>query len=124
MALEPQLFRLWYRFRGGVAVRGSPLTREQLIRKAIPVEKRFCALGRRYRNCADKEVRNLARVLFEQNEKFFVFIKHQGVEPTNNRAEHAERTAVQWRKISFGNRSNARAKSLKSLIVHSTFFAK
>jgi len=88
------------------------------------VEKRFCALGRRYRNCADKEVRNLARVLFEQNEKFFVFIKHQGVEPTNNRAEHAERTAVQWRKISFGNRSNARAKSLKSLIVHSTFFAK
>jgi len=35
----------------------------------------------------------------------YIFIKHQGVEPTNNRAERAERTAVQWRKISFGNRS-------------------
>jgi hypothetical protein len=32
-------------------------------------------------------------------------VHHDGVEPTNNRAERALRVAVQWRKIMFGNRS-------------------
>jgi transposase len=30
---------------------------------------------------------------------------NKGVEPTNNSAERALRTGVQWRKICFGNRS-------------------
>ena len=33
------------------------------------------------------------------------FSADTGVEPTNNTAERALRTAVQWRKIMFGNRS-------------------
>jgi hypothetical protein len=33
------------------------------------------------------------------------FFKEEGVQPTNNVAERILRTAVQWRKISFGNRS-------------------
>ena len=49
---------------------------------------------------------NLAIALFAHHEKFFVFVHHEGVEPTNNAAERALRTAVQWRKIMFGNRSN------------------
>jgi hypothetical protein len=36
---------------------------------------------------------------------FFTFVHEEGVEPTNNAAERALRTAVQWRKIMFGNRS-------------------
>ncbi len=36
---------------------------------------------------------------------FFTFVHEDGVEPTNNVAERALRTAVQWRKIMFGNRS-------------------
>jgi transposase len=47
----------------------------------------------------------LATALFTHHEKFFVFVRQDGVEPTNNRAERALRTAVQWRKIMFGNRS-------------------
>jgi transposase len=35
----------------------------------------------------------------------FCFLDQPGVEPTNNVAERALRIAVQWRKISFGNRS-------------------
>jgi transposase len=45
--------------------------------------------------------------LFAQHEHFFVFVHHDGVEPTNNRAERALRSAVQWRKIMFGNRSTS-----------------
>jgi len=33
------------------------------------------------------------------------FLTIRGVEPTNNSAERALRTGVQWRKIYFGNRS-------------------
>jgi transposase len=35
----------------------------------------------------------------------FTFLEHDGVEPTNNSAERALRTGVQWRRICFGNRS-------------------
>lgn len=105
LALQRRLFRLWYRFRGGVPVRGSPLTRSQLMEKSIPLEKKFFALGQRYLDCDDPDVRNLAWALFEHNEKFFTFLEHEGVEPTNNAAERALRPAVQWRKITFGNRS-------------------
>jgi transposase len=105
LALQRQLFRLWYRFRGGVSARGAPLTRQQLILKSIPLQKKFLALGQRYLGCEDREVRNLARALVRHKEKFFTFLEHEGVEPTNNCAERALRTAVQWRKITFGNRS-------------------
>jgi transposase len=106
LALQARLFRLWYRFRGDPAARGGPLTRQQLIDKTIPLQKKFFALGQRHVDSANKDVRNLATALFAQHEKFFVFVHHEGVEPTNNRAERALRSAVQWRKIMFGNRSD------------------
>src|SRR5207245_158155 len=37
-------------------------------------------------------------------ERWFTFLEVKGVEPTNNGAERALRTALQWRKICFGNR--------------------
>jgi len=103
--LQRQLFRLWHRFRGDPKTRGAPLTRAQLIDKARPIEKRFFALAERHVNAGDADVSNLARALFVHHPHFFTFIHEAGVEPTNNSAERALRTAVQWRKIMFGNRS-------------------
>ena len=54
---------------------------------------------------ADREVRNMATALFIHSERLFTFLEVEGVEPTNNVAERILRTAVQWRKVSFGNRS-------------------
>jgi transposase len=105
LALQKRLFRLWHRFRGDPHARGTPLTRAQLIAKAFPIEKQFFALGERYVNAADHDVGNLARALFIHHQHFFTFVHEEGVEPTNNAAERALRTAVQWRKIMFGNRS-------------------
>ena len=104
--LQRQLFRLWYRFRGDPHVRGAPLTRAQLIAKVLPIEKRFFALAERHLNAADTDVSNLARALFVHHRHFFTFVYEEGVEPTNNTAELALRHAVQWRKISFGTRSD------------------
>jgi transposase len=105
LALHARLFRLWHRFRDGPGVRYGPITREQLIRKSIPLEKKFFALADRYLDSRDKDVANLALALLHHFERFFAFLRHEGVEPTNNVAERALRCAVQWRKISFGSRS-------------------
>ena len=105
LALHARLFRLWHRFRAGPGVRYGPITRAQLIAKSIPLEKKFFALADRYVDSRDKDVRNLALALLKHFEKFFAFLRNQGVEPTNNSAERALRCAVQWRKVSFGSRS-------------------
>ena len=105
LALHARLFRLWHRFRDGPGVRYGPISREQLIAKSIPLEKKFFVLADRYLDSPDKDVANLALALMQHFERFFAFLRHEGVEPTNNVAERALRCAVQWRKISFGSRS-------------------
>jgi transposase len=105
LALHARLFRLWHRFRAGPNVRYGPVTREQLIEKSIPLEKKFFALANRYLDSSDRDVSNLAFALLKHFERFFAFLRNEGVEPTNNSAERALRCAVQWRKTSFGSRS-------------------
>jgi transposase len=108
LAIVARLFRLWYRFRGDLRDRRGnpqPIDRRQLMLQSIPLEKKLFALAEAHLDDADSEVRNLATALFIHCERLFTFIEQEGVEPTNNVAERALRTAVQWRKISFGNRS-------------------
>jgi transposase len=108
LAIVARLFRLWYRFRGQPRDRRGnpqPLDRRQLLEKSIPLQKKLFALAEAHLDDADREVRNLATALFIHCERLFTFLEVEGVEPTNNVVERMLRTAVQWRKISFGNRS-------------------
>ncbi len=99
LAEHARLFRLWHKFRSG------QIDRNQLLLRSIPIQKRIFALAERHLDAPHREVRNLATALFEHNHRLFTFLEQEGVEPTNNSAERALRTAVQWRKICFGNRS-------------------
>jgi transposase len=108
LAIVARLFRLWHRFRGDLRDRRGnppPIDRRQLLEKSIPLQKKLFALAEAHLDDADREVRNLATALFVHCERLFTFLEQEGVEPTNNVVERALRTAVQWRKISFGNRS-------------------
>ena len=116
LGLERRLFRLWHRFRGDPPARGAPLTRAELIAKARPIERRLFALGERHLNAANAEVRNLAHAFFVHNQHFFTFVYEEGVAPTNNAAERALRTAVQWRKIMFGTRSEHGERAVERLL--------
>jgi hypothetical protein len=69
------------------------------------LQKKLFALAEAHLDHANREVRNLARALFIHFDRLFTFLEQEGVEPTNNGVERVVRTAVQWRKISFGNRS-------------------
>ena len=99
LAQHARLFRLWHKFRGG------QIDRCQLLLRSIPIQKRIGALAEQHLDSPHREVRNLARALFEHNDRLFTFLEHEGVEPTNNSVERALRTGVQWRKVCFGNRS-------------------
>jgi transposase len=99
LAEHARLFRLWHKFRSG------QIDRNQLVLRSISIEKRIFVLAERHLDSSHREVRNLATALFEHNQRLFTFLEHEGVEPTNNSAERALRTGVQWRKICFGNRS-------------------
>ena len=101
LAAHARLFRLWHKFRGG------QIDRRQLLLRSIPIQRRIFALAEQHVNSSHREVRNLALALWEHNERLFTFLEQEGVEPTNNSAERALRTGVQWRKICFGNRSAA-----------------
>ncbi|HEX6464110.1 MAG TPA: IS66 family transposase [Vicinamibacterales bacterium] len=116
LALDRRLFRLWHRFRDDPEARGAPLTRAELIAKVLPIEKRLFALGERSLNAANDEVRNLATAFFVHNQHFFTFVHEDGVSPTNNAAERALRTAVQWRKIMFGTRSDDGERAVERLL--------
>ena len=116
LVLERRLFRLWHRFRGDPVARGAPLTRPELIAKVLPIEKALFRLGERSLDARNKDVRNLAMALFVHNEHFFTFVHANGVAPTNNAAERALRTAVQWRKIMFGTRSDDGERAVERLL--------
>ena len=116
LVLQRRLFRVWHRFRGDPTVRGAPLTRQELITNALPIEKAFFRLGERYLDAANADVRNLAYALFVHHQHFFTFVHEDHVEPTNNVAERALRTAVQWRKIMFGTRSEDGERAVERLL--------
>jgi len=99
LAQHAKLFRLWHKFRGG------QIDRPQLLLRSLPIQERIFELAERNLDSSHRAVRNLARALFEHNQRLFTFLEHEGVEPTNNSVERALRTGVQWRKICFGCRS-------------------
>ena len=99
LAAHARLFRLWHKFRGG------QIDRRQLLLRSLPIQQLIFTLAEQHLDSSHREVRNLATALFKHNERLFTFLEEEGVEPTNNSAERALRTGVQWRKICFGNRS-------------------
>ena len=116
LALDRRLFRLWHRYRGDPTARGTPVTRAELIAKVWPIERRFFALASRSLDAANADVRNLARAFFEHHPHFFTFVHKKDVEPTNNTAERALRTAVVQRKIMLGTRSDHGERAVERLL--------
>lgn len=91
----------WHAFREGY------ITREQLLNATHLMRARIKRLCKKYRASADEDVRTRAKRLLDNWDHLFTFLTHEGVEPTNNTAERNLRPAVQWRKLCFGNQSEA-----------------
>ena len=96
-----RLFALWHRFRAGEC------SQQELRRRLIPLQARLGRLLRRGRENPDRKAAALCRELTKWWPALWTFARVEGVEPTNNVAEHALRPAVLWRKGCFGSDSEA-----------------
>lgn len=94
------VFRLWH------AHKRNSLSREQLIALTQPILLEMRSFLENNRNAPSPAVSKFSCQLLKKWEYLFVFISHQGVEPTNNLAERSVRPAVLARKISYCTRSN------------------
>lgn len=94
-----ELFEHWADYRAG------KISRAALRRRMGPVRRRLEGLLLRGTESEDADVRGTCRELYEHRQWLWTFLRHEGVEPTNNAGERSLRHAVIWRKLSFGTQS-------------------
>jgi len=101
--LRKKIMSLWYDFKDG------KISRSELINKSEPIINLMKKCFSKHQHSQERCVRTLSRKLLKHFDYLFVFIHHEGVEPTNNISEQGIRSAVQWRKLCFGNKSDTGA---------------
>jgi hypothetical protein len=101
LAVEPQLFTLWYHVRDG------PLAWADFQVAMRPLMTRVSTLLQEGVVGADAKVQGPCRNLLKREAALWTFVWEAGVEPTNNCAARPLRRAVLWRRRSFGTQSEA-----------------
>jgi len=96
-----QLFALWRDFRE------KRIDRSALQTALIPVQDQLRAALQAGEASDDAPVHRFCRNILAVDPALWTFARVEGVEPTNNHAERTLRRAVIWRKVSFGNHSEA-----------------
>ena len=94
------VFDYWRGFKDG------SLTREELVAWTRPVQRQFEAVLERAVAAEIPRLSGSCADVLEHREALWTFVKHPGVEPTNNHAERELRAFVLWRKRSFGSQSD------------------
>ena len=94
-----ELFEHWADYRAG------KISRAALLRRMGPVRRKVEGLLLRGTESSDADVRGTCRELYEHRQWLWMFLRYEGVEPTNNAGERSLRHAVIWRKLSFGTQS-------------------
>ena len=96
LCLTEDVFHWWQRVRDGTMSRA---TLQTYIQENRPWLRELLERGSACR-CAKTAA--LCRNLLDLEPALWTFVRREGVEPTNNRAERALRKGVLWRKKSFG----------------------
>lgn len=105
-----RLFGAWQRFTAGETDRTG-------LRTAVrPIRARFRRLLRFAEASEDRKARAIGRDLTRLWPALWTFLRHEGVEPTNNRTERALRDPVIGRKLSFGSQSGAGLRAIERLL--------
>jgi transposase len=94
-----QMFHLFHRVRDGT------FSRHDFCQAMIPIKQRVATQLRMGAECDHKTTQRTCKNLLKLETSLWTFVETQGVEPTNNAAERAVRSAVLWRKSSFGTQN-------------------
>ncbi len=116
LALCERVFWAWEVFQHTGERRALKLTVRRLQREFKPIITRYASKRARNKRC-----RGMARNLLKAWPALWTFAKHDGIEPTNNHAERALRSAVIYRKLSLGSQSeNGEQRTARLLSAHTT----
>jgi hypothetical protein len=110
LAVEKQLFTLWYRVRDG------SLAWADFQVAMLPLMARVRTLLQQGVAGADTKTRGTCRNLLKREAALWTFVWEPGVEPTNNCAERPLRRAVLWRRRSFGPQSEAGSQCVERIL--------
>jgi transposase len=105
-----RMFQWWHRVRDGT------LTHRTFARYMWPVRhevERLLAMGQRG---GVPKTEGSCREILKLRQALWTFVRHDGVEPTNNAAERAMRPGVLWRKGSFGTQSAEGSRFVEALM--------
>jgi transposase len=105
-----KLFEHWADYRAGT------ISRAALVRRMGPVRRKVEWLLLRGMQSDNPAARGMCRELHEHRDWLWTFLRHEGVEPTNNAGERALRHAVIWRKLSFGTQSAAGSRFVETML--------
>jgi transposase len=94
-----QMFQWWHRVRDGT------LAHRTFASYMWPVRQEVERLLEAGQTCGVPKTAGTCRELLKLRPALWTFVRHEGVEPTNNAAERAIRPGVLWRKGSFGTQS-------------------
>jgi transposase len=94
-----QMFHWWHRVRDGTLAHASCASYMRPIRREIE------RLLEASQTCGIPKTEGTCRDILKRRQALWTFVRHVGVEPTNNAAERAIRPGVLWRKGSFGTQS-------------------
>jgi transposase len=94
-----ELFKHWANYRDGTISRAALQRRMAAVRRTV---ERLLLRGMKSGN---RSLVGMCRELYEHRSWLWAFVRHEGVQPTNNASERALRHAVIWRKLSFGTQS-------------------
>ena len=116
LELSQKVFQAWKAFQDTNDRRELKHTISQLQREYKPVIAGYAAKRARNKRC-----RGMARNLLKAWPALWSFAKHDGVQPTNNHAERALRSAVIYRKLSLGTQSEGGERRIERLLsAHTT----
>jgi len=104
------LFEHWADYRAG------KISRAAFVRRMGPVRRKVECLLLRGSQSGNPDVRGTCRELYEHRQWLWMFLRHEGVEPTNNAGERWLRHAVIWRKLSFGTQSASGSRFVETML--------
>jgi transposase len=116
LRLSERVFWAWEAFQHTNDRRELKRTIRTLQREYKPIIRSFATKRARNKRC-----RGMARNLLKAWSAPWTFASHQGVQPTNNHAERAQRSAVIYRKLSLGTQSKTGEQRIARLLsAHTT----
>ena len=105
-----RMIGLWHRVRDGT------LDRADFQKRMRPIGAQIVMLLREATGLSSRAVAGKCREILKLQDALFTFVHVEGVEPTNNAAEHALRHAVIWRKTSFGTDSEGGSRFVERML--------